>query len=365
VPYRGSHRRRSKVTLVAPPIVMAAAASISVSASAVQPAHPAAAVADVSELGPAVPLEPFAAMPAVVPFPSRTVTITRHSPPASAPIAHLPTDLSGAAAAIPRRALAAYVNAARIVDTMQPECELSWQTLAGIGLIESDHARSGGSASPHWNGVATPPIYGPPLDGSGKDARIPNSDPAVDGAGRWARAVGPMQFIPSTWSTWAADGNGDGVKNPQDIDDATLAAANYLCAASQHLKQPANLIRAVYAYNHSYTYVKAVLVAAAHYGNIDPAKLGINGLPGAAEHRKAGKHRKAASLAAAGVHNPAATHSPTPAPAHSPVGPSQSPTPTPTPIANSGSPTPSTSPTASPTDSVPPTGSAEFPPPNG
>jgi hypothetical protein len=194
VPYRGSHRRRSKVTLVAPPIVMAAAASISVSASAVQPAHPAAAVADVSELGPAVPLEPFAAMPAVVPFPSRTVTITRHSPPASAPIAHLPTDLSGAAAAIPRRALAAYVNAARIVDTMQPECELSWQTLAGIGLIESDHARSGGSASPHWNGVATPPIYGPPLDGSGKDARIPNNDPAVDGAGRWARAVGPMQW---------------------------------------------------------------------------------------------------------------------------------------------------------------------------
>ena len=38
-----------------------------------------------------------------------------------------------------------------------------------------------------------------------------------------------MQFIPSTWRTWQTDGDGDGVADPNDIDDAALAAAGYLC----------------------------------------------------------------------------------------------------------------------------------------
>ena len=47
------------------------------------------------------------------------------------------------------------------------------------------------------------------------------------------RAVGPMQFIPSTWSVIGVDGDNDGKRNPQDIDDAALATAVYLCSATR------------------------------------------------------------------------------------------------------------------------------------
>ncbi len=43
------------------------------------------------------------------------------------------------------------------------------------------------------------------------------------------RAVGPMQFLPGTWGRWGSDGDRDGVSDPQDVDDAALAAARYLC----------------------------------------------------------------------------------------------------------------------------------------
>jgi membrane-bound lytic murein transglycosylase B len=176
--------------------------------------------------------------------------------------------------------LAAYVNAAHLTDTSEPACKVSWQMLAGIGLIESDNARSGGSANPDWDGVADPPIYGPLLDGSNGTARVSGTGyGAYDGDSAWERAVGPMQILPSTWAVYAADGNHDGIRNPQDIDDATLAASDYLCASSRGLNQPKHLIRALYSYNHSFTYVRSVLTAIAGYLSIDPAKLGINGLP--------------------------------------------------------------------------------------
>ena len=44
-----------------------------------------------------------------------------------------------------------------------------------------------------------------------------------------------MQFIPSTWMIYGADGNGDGIKDPFNIFDAALAAANYLCDAGGDL----------------------------------------------------------------------------------------------------------------------------------
>jgi len=150
-----------------------------------------------------------------------------------------------------------------------------------------------------------------------------------------------MQFIPSTWATYAADGNNDGVKDPENIDDATLAAADYLCTASDGLNKPKGLIRAVYAYNHSYSYVKAVLTVAAHYENINPAKLGINGLP------KDKLHKKHALRLRITAPNPKASHSasPTPSPTQS-----ASPTPTPTPT-ESASPPPTPTPTPKPTRS--------------
>lgn len=46
----------------------------------------------------------------------------------------------------------------------------------------------------------------------------------------YARALGPMQFLPGTWSRYAADGDGDGKADVQNVFDASLAAA-VTCAA--------------------------------------------------------------------------------------------------------------------------------------
>ncbi len=86
-----------------------------------------------------------------------------------------------------------------------------------------------------------------------------------DAAGGWARALGPLQFIPSTWRQWAADGDGDGRADPQDLDDAALAAAHYLCASGGDLSTGAGWSAAIYSYNHSAAYVRSVYAAAQAY----------------------------------------------------------------------------------------------------
>jgi len=132
---------------------------------------------------------------------------------------------------IPERALAAYAGAAIMKSIEAPQCGLSWATLAGIGATESDHGRHGDSHLDE-NGTATPGIFGVALDGDGV-ALIPDSDGGeIDGDAQADRAVGPMQHIPQTWRNWHVDGGGDGIEDPQNIDDAVLAAANYLCRAS-------------------------------------------------------------------------------------------------------------------------------------
>jgi hypothetical protein len=68
-----------------------------------------------------------------------------------------------------------------------------------------------------------------------------------------------MQFLPSTWSVVGVDADGDGVRNPQDIDDAALGTAVYLCSGSDDLGTDAGRHAAVYRYNHSPSYVDMVL----------------------------------------------------------------------------------------------------------
>ena len=68
-----------------------------------------------------------------------------------------------------------------------------------------------------------------------------------------------MQFIPSTWSVVGVDADGDAKRNPQDIDDAALATAVYLCSGPDDLSTDAGQRAAVYRYNHSQSYVDLVL----------------------------------------------------------------------------------------------------------
>ena len=166
---------------------------------------------------------------------------------------------------IPAVALAAYQNAARIIGRADPSCHLPWQLLAAIGRVESDHGRYGGSVL-GADGVAQPGIYGIPLDGSAGTASIPDTDGGrYDGDPVYDRAVGPMQFIPSTWSVVGVDADGDGVRNPQDINDAALGAAVYLCAGQEDLATPAGRTAAVYRYNHNRDYVNLVLAIMRSY----------------------------------------------------------------------------------------------------
>ena len=82
---------------------------------------------------------------------------------------------------------------------------------------------------------------------------------ALDGDASYDRAVGPMQFIPQTWSRFEADGNEDGTTSPFNLYDATLAAATYLCTASSGLDADPGLRAAYFSYNHSVLYVDSVL----------------------------------------------------------------------------------------------------------
>jgi membrane-bound lytic murein transglycosylase B len=167
---------------------------------------------------------------------------------------------------IPALALRAYHEAAAWAAGFRPGCGLSWSVLAGIGRLESNHGMHWGSAtrfSP--DGLVSPPITGPALNGRGA-ASIPDTDGGRwDGDRTWDRAVGPMQFIPSTWRRLGRDGNGDRVADPNNLFDAATSAAGYLCLVGGDLSGREGLRRAVYGYNHSWAYVDAVLHWASLY----------------------------------------------------------------------------------------------------
>ena len=167
--------------------------------------------------------------------------------------------LSRAAAqtGIPARALRAYVAAAGAAGDSARACGIGWNTVAAIGLIESGHGTHGGGHLTS-NGQASGPIIGPSLDGDGFAAIADTDDGVLDGDARWDRAVGPMQFIPSTWRYAGRDGNGDGDADPFNIDDAALSAALYLCAHGRDLTAAAGWTDAIYSYNQSETYINQV-----------------------------------------------------------------------------------------------------------
>ncbi|MEV6370850.1 lytic murein transglycosylase [Micromonospora musae] len=167
---------------------------------------------------------------------------------------------------MPERALAAYAGASLAEAQKNPGCHLGWNTLAAIGQVESAHGTLGG-ATTGVDGVATPAIIGRALDGHGV-AKIPDTDHGrLDGDTTWDHAVGPLQFTPATWATHAQDGNHDGVTDINNIDDAALAAAGYLCRSGD-LTVARNWIAAVTAYNPDPAYTNKVADAANSYAPV-------------------------------------------------------------------------------------------------
>lgn len=182
--------------------------------------------------------------------------------------------LRPAVSSVPARVLTAYQNAVGLLGRADPGCRLSTPLLAAIGRVESGHALGGRVDA---KGTTTVRILGPRLDGGLGVASISDTDQGkYDGDPVWDRAVGPMQFIPSTWSRWGADGNGDGVADPHNVDDAALAAGRYLCAAGGDVGSPQGLRRAVLAYNNSEYYLNLVLAWMRVYSGsvtVDPGVL--------------------------------------------------------------------------------------------
>ena len=168
------------------------------------------------------------------------------------------------ATGIPERALSAYALAHVMIAEEDAECGLDWATIAAIGAIESEHG-SHGSTVLADDGTAKPPIIGPALDGGADVAKIEDTDNGkLDGDTTWDRAVGPMQFIPSTWKKWGADANGDGVADPNQIDDAALSTARYLCESGP-MTSSEGWRAAVFSYNHDNSYVDKVATVAIDY----------------------------------------------------------------------------------------------------
>ncbi|HEX6447268.1 MAG TPA: lytic transglycosylase domain-containing protein [Streptosporangiales bacterium] len=270
------------------------------------------------------------------------------------------------ATGVPAVALRAYHSAADAMSRNAPSCGIDWALLAAIGKVESDHGRHAGSGL-GADGVDRPPVFGPLL------TRITDTDAGqLDASTTYDRAVGPMQFIAGTWRAWATDGNGDGVADPQNIYDAALTAARYLCAGGADVA--ANPAAAVFRYNHSASYVALVLALAAAYrtgGAVGIPGSGSSGGPGGGSGggRAAGPRASAApSAPGAPAQSPTRTPSasptksgsPSPSPTHSSASPSptkrQSPSPDPTPTPTKSSPTPTptkSSPSPTPTRSSP------------
>lgn len=171
---------------------------------------------------------------------------------------------------IPSRSLVAYAEAELAVRASRPACRLSWATLAGVGRVESHHGRFNGSdvgSDVGSDGLLSPPIFGVPLDGSPGVRAIHDTDRgALDGDRRWDRAVGAMQFLPETWTRWGVRASRDGKRpDPQNIDDAALTAAHYLCASGGNLNTAAGWWRAVLTYNSSAAYGQNVFSGADAY----------------------------------------------------------------------------------------------------
>lgn len=144
---------------------------------------------------------------------------------------------------IPPIALSAYRKAEQTMAAAAPGCGVSWSLLAGIGRIEAPRgANIRQTDAPAWH-----------------------ASMRGNAGGRPAQAMGPMKLLPGTWSRFASDGDGDGKSDPQNLSDAALTTARYLCSGGLNLRDEAQAVTAVLRYNNSMVFAQNVLGWAAAY----------------------------------------------------------------------------------------------------
>ncbi|MDF1596189.1 MAG: peptidoglycan DD-metalloendopeptidase family protein [Acidimicrobiia bacterium] len=178
----------------------------------------------------------------------------------AAVVAHSPAAAASGALGIPPVVFSAYVAAETNAPSIAAGCVVDWPIIAGIWVVESGHATTGGR-SVGSDGQVTPPLYGITLDGSQPGtAIVPDSDGGLlDGDPIWDRAVGPAQFLPGSWRAFGQDANKDGTADPQNVFDAALGSVAHLClTAPGDYTNPTDLEAAIHGYNNSAEYVATV-----------------------------------------------------------------------------------------------------------
>jgi len=247
-------------------VVLAVIGWSALASSALTPPPPAGVVAVAAPTASATDASP---PPATLAMPAATAP-----PPAppSGPAAAGPPVVSAewlqrtaAVTGVPARALQAYAVAATVSAAEDPGCGLAWPTLAAIGWVESHHGTIGGRTLDERTGRPSSPVVGVALSGAGVALVADSDDGTLDGDAALDRAVGPMQFIPSTWARWNSDADADGLRDPQDLDDAALSAARYLCASGADLGSAEGWAAALLSYNRSTVYVQQVTTTANGY----------------------------------------------------------------------------------------------------
>ncbi|MFD8396687.1 hypothetical protein ACFV2N_48015 [Streptomyces sp. NPDC059680] len=280
------HSRRSRRIIMIGAAVACTAGAVTTSLSSISPPKTSAAYPFAIGAQQDVPAAPAPPAAPVAPPKTPLPPLQKHSddkagekktPGVEVVSAAPPVDVTQTG--IPTLPLMAYRRAAYEQAIRTPGCHLPWTLLAAIGKIESNHARNGALTD---EGFTASPILGPVLNGRPFAALHDSDQGKFDGNTTWDRAVGPMQFIPSTWKRWGITTRPTHVADPNNIFDASTSAAAYLCANNRDLNDPLQLNQAILSYNPSQKYLHDVLALNSAYVSGQPAVTDAAAMPAVA-----------------------------------------------------------------------------------
>ncbi len=253
-----SPRRRPRLWLPATGVVVLIVVAIAAGRFLVPAGGPEAGSAPPPTVDTGAPAETPSASPTLPPLPT--------GPPRPSDALSAWADTIAATTGVPDVAVQAYGYAQLLIARSDPTCHLSWTTIAAIGKAETGHGQPAGTNLDH-TGRSTPLLVGPPLDGTHGRALVRDTDAgAFDGDATYDRMLGALHLSPTLWRTYAADGDDDGIRDPNDIDDAAVAVATLLCAGADDLNRLSGWQTALARYRPGASYARTVFSVADQYG---------------------------------------------------------------------------------------------------
>jgi hypothetical protein len=159
---------------------------------------------------------------------------------------------------IPDAALAAYQRSAAVMKEASADSRLHWTLVAAVGRVLTDHGQRGDHRV-GARGAVRPAIVGKPLRARGGHRIADTEAGLLDDDRRFDRPVGPMLLAPSDWTVAGVDGDTNGKRNPQDLDDASLAVAVLLCHTGEDLRTTKGKRVALRRINDNPQFVRSVL----------------------------------------------------------------------------------------------------------